>query len=108
MLHRIIGILKRRRAPIPECPIAAHQAVFQNTVERHLQNRKSIPDYMVQDPIYQVPKYVIAMCKDLCDIIDRPDVELIDVLRIEKTAVGHSDYANKLALRCYIRATEKK
>ncbi len=108
MLSLISSILQRRRAPIPVCPMAAHQAVFENTVERHVQNRKSIPDYMAQDPIYQVPKYVIAMCQDLCDLIDRPDVKLMDVLMIEKTAVGHSDYQHKLALRCYFRAIETK
>jgi hypothetical protein len=101
MLRLIADMFKQRRELIPVCPHEAKMAVFSNMVERHVGNRKSIPDYMAPDPTYQVPKYVVLMCEDLVELIDRPNVKLIDVLRIEKTAVGHSDYLHKLALRCY-------
>jgi hypothetical protein len=104
MLSLITGWLKGSKAPPPVNANEAHQAIFRNTVERHLSNRKSVPDYMALDPVYQVPKYVIPMCQDLCRLINRSDVDLAEVLRIEKTAVGHADYQNKLALRCYLCA----
>lgn len=88
-----------KRTPVVE-PVD-NMAPFVAVVKKHVENRKQIPDYMAQDPIYQVPKYVVIMCEELRDLIGRQDVELMDVLRIEKTAVGHSDYQHKLALRCY-------
>lgn len=81
---------------------------FRAMVDRHVGNRKQIPDYMAVDPIYQVPKYVVLMCEDLCQLINKPYIKLTDVLRIEKTAVGHSDYQHKLALRCYLCTIENE
>jgi hypothetical protein len=107
MLKLITSFLLRRNEPVPVDAAEAHRAVFANMVERHLQNRRAIPDFMMTDMLYNVPKYVVIMCQDLCGLIARPDVDLIDVLRIEKTVVGHSDYQTKLALRCYHKAIEK-
>lgn len=108
MIQLITNFLMRRNTPIPSDAAEAHQAVFVNMVERHLMNRKAIPDYMMTDLAYHVPKYVVIMCQDLCGLIARSDVDLMDVLKIEQTAVGHSDYQTKLALRCYHKAIEKK
>lgn len=107
MISLITNFFLRHNAPIPADAAEAHRAVFDNMVARHLTNRKTIPDYMMTDLVYQVPNYVVIMCQDLCDLIARPDINLVDVLRIEKSAVGHSDYQTKLALRCYQTAIEK-
>jgi hypothetical protein len=54
-------------------------------------------------PVHKQPEYLVRLCSVLASKIQasgNPSVTLEDVLRVERSACGHSDYERKFALYC--------
>ncbi|WP_338924616.1 hypothetical protein V0M98_33915 (plasmid) [Pseudomonas silesiensis] len=55
------------------------------------------------NPVHKQPEYLVRLCNVLASKIQaagNPSVTLEDVLRVERSACGHSDYEHKFAFYC--------
>lgn len=97
MLERLKSMFRRQPAAVVR-PYEPYASVIENALSQRRQ-----PGSMAQDPVYREPVYVVRMCEALAAKIreaGNTKVDVRDVLKIERTACGHSDYTSKLALRC--------
>ena len=54
-------------------------------------------------PVHKQPEYLVRLCSVLASKIQaagNPSVTLEDVLKVERSACGHSDYEHKFAFYC--------
>jgi hypothetical protein len=73
---------------------------FYEAIGAALKARGSISDDFERDPAYKECRYVVRMCQRMAEMISRPDVGLIEVMRVERGASGHCDYQRKFAMYC--------
>lgn len=97
ILARLKSMFRRQ----PAAAVRPHEP-YASVIDSALSQRRQ-PGSMAQHPVYREPVYVVRMCEALAAKIrgaGNTKVDIQDVLKIERTACGHSDYARKLALRC--------
>jgi len=73
-------------------------------IQRALDARGSKPDDWQQDKALGVNVYIARMCDALaqaCRDRGATDVTMLDVVRQDAMASGHTDYHRKLALYCF-------
>lgn len=78
-----------------------HIKPFYEVIGTALRARGSVVGDFAKDPKYNECCYVVKMCQRLVELIARPDVGLEEVMRVERSASGHSDYQRKFAFYCY-------
>lgn len=73
---------------------------FYEAIGAALKARGSVIDDFERDPAYKEYRYVVRMCQLMVDLIARPNIELNEVMRVERCASGHCDYQRKFAMYC--------
>lgn len=88
----------------------SHFEPYTSIIESAIFKRGSTPGDMEVDQANKAPVYVVNLCRKLVSKIHAEGnqaVTLSDVLRVERSACGHTDYLRKFALYCS-RLAEKK
>lgn len=73
---------------------------FFKIIGNALKSRGQEPEDYERHATHGQPNYVVRMCEQLHKQINREDVSIEKVLRVEQYASGHVDYHTKCALYC--------
>jgi hypothetical protein len=102
LLNRLKDLFYWGTVPVEpaKTPAGAYEP-YATIIESSLRGIKA--DDLRHDPVYKAPHYVVRMCNTLVEKIHEAgnsSVTLESLVRVERSAAGHTDYHRRFSLYC--------